>query len=256
MSRYRSVPCVQYFALLITGFLCGFFFQPRKHLYLNVDQTTLHEIHSRRPRCGPIFNGSPHPKSDHGKPGAFILGSCEYEYIMDWGLAAAIASFWIDEEGTEDIDVLELGAGCGCYTDYYKWLGFSIQAYDGVSNILDLTNGLVSTIDLGEKQNLRDAHWVLSLEVGEHISGDHMDIYLQNVVRHAKKGVVLSWALPGQTESPAHPNQMSNEEVIAEMQKLGMRHYPKATEWLRSNAGNICCGYFKSSVMVFTRDEN
>jgi len=39
--------------------------------------------------------------------------------------------------------------------------------------------------------------WVISLEVAEHIPAESEAIYLDNIVRHAREGVVLSWAVPG-----------------------------------------------------------
>ncbi|CAG5124210.1 unnamed protein product, partial [Candidula unifasciata] len=38
--------------------------------------------------------------------------------------------------------------------------------------------------------------WVVSVEVGEHIPAKFEDIYLDNLARHAKEGIVLSWAVP------------------------------------------------------------
>ena len=39
--------------------------------------------------------------------------------------------------------------------------------------------------------------WVMSLEVAEHIPQDYEAIFIDNIVRHAREGVVLSWAVPG-----------------------------------------------------------
>ena len=39
---------------------------------------------------------------------------------------------------------------------------------------------------------------VMSLEVGEHIPADYEAIFLDNLARHAKEGVLLSWARPNQ----------------------------------------------------------
>ena len=152
--------------------------------------------------------------------------------------------------------MLELGAGCGCYTDYFKWMGFRIHAYDVTENILKLTDGLVSgPIDLATKQTLKPADWVLTLEVGEHIPPQFMDTFLSNVVRHARHGVVMSWARPGQTRpgEPAHPNELSNIRVIAEMKKLGMRFDKKSSGDLRRSAGTFCCPWFKETLMVFKK---
>ena len=41
--------------------------------------------------------------------------------------------------------------------------------------------------------------WVVSLEVAEHIDAKFEAIYLSNIVRHASEGVIISWAVPGQS---------------------------------------------------------
>ena len=201
----------------------------------------------------PMFTGRASAKSDHQRPGPFILQSCDYEHFMDWGLAAGIAQLFIAREGTARVDILELGAGCGCYTDFFSWLGFRMHAFDGSRNIANLTNGLVSTADLSLPQTFPMAEWVVSLEVGEHIPKEQQSVFLHNLVDHAKRGVVLSWALPHQTDGPAHPNQLKNGEVIAEMEKLGMRHDAKGSLQLRENAGHFCCSWFKRTIMVFVK---
>ena len=40
--------------------------------------------------------------------------------------------------------------------------------------------------------------WVQSFEVGEHIPPKSTEIYIDNLVRHARNGLVLSWAIVGQ----------------------------------------------------------
>ncbi|KAK7004452.1 hypothetical protein BgiMline_005973, partial [Biomphalaria glabrata] len=38
--------------------------------------------------------------------------------------------------------------------------------------------------------------WILSIEVAEHIPAKFEEIYLDNLVRHAREGIILSWAVP------------------------------------------------------------
>ena len=109
-------------------------------------------------------------------------------------------------------------------------------------------------IELATRQTLKPADWVLTLEVGEHIPYKYMDTFLSNVVRHARHGVVMSWARPGQTNSPAHPNQLRNADVISKMKELGMQYDKKGSGWLRLNAGHFCCKWFKDTLMVFRFD--
>ncbi len=36
--------------------------------------------------------------------------------------------------------------------------------------------------------------WIISLEVAEHIPAQFESIYIDNLVKHAKEGIILSWA--------------------------------------------------------------
>ena len=40
--------------------------------------------------------------------------------------------------------------------------------------------------------------WIISLEVALHIPEKYEAVYLDNILRHAKEGIILSWAVPGQ----------------------------------------------------------
>lgn len=56
----------------------------------------------------------------------------------------------------------------------------------------------VKFLDLTAPQyGLAAYDWVISVEVGEHIPAKFQNIYLDNLVRHAREGIVLSWAVPG-----------------------------------------------------------
>lgn len=57
---------------------------------------------------------------------------------------------------------------------------------------------------------------MLSLEVGEHIASEHEDVFIGNIVRHAKEAVVLSWAITGQS-GHYHINNHENSYIIAKM---------------------------------------
>ena len=48
-----------------------------------------------------------------------------------------------------------------------------------------------------------------SFEVGEHIPPDFEYVYLENLVRHARIGIVLSWSQPNHypTRGLAHVNR-------------------------------------------------
>jgi tryptophanyl-tRNA synthetase len=44
---------------------------------------------------------------------------------------------------------------------------------------------------------IRQYDWIISLEVAEHIPEKYEAVYLDNIFRHAKEGIILSWAVPG-----------------------------------------------------------
>ena len=96
--------------------------------------------------------------------------------------------------------VASFGDGPGRYkqllTDTGKLKGY--DAYDGAPFTEKTSEGRVKFHDLTLPQyGLPLYDWVMSLEVAEHIPAKYESIYVDNVVRHAREGVVLSWAKLG-----------------------------------------------------------
>jgi len=50
--------------------------------------------------------------------------------------------------------------------------------------------------------------WILSLEVAEHIPAQFESIYIDNLVKHAKEDIILSWAKLGQSGHSHVNNKM------------------------------------------------
>jgi len=75
---------------------------------------------------------------------------------------------------------------CGCYNTVL--LRYSEKTSEGRVSYLDLTL---------PQYGLPLYDWVISLEVAEHIPAESEAVFLDNIVRHAREGVVLSWAVPG-----------------------------------------------------------
>lgn len=89
--------------------------------------------------------------------------------------------------------------------------GFISVGYDGNPYTSKLTNGFAKTIDLTEYKDLGVTYdWVQSFEVGEHIPVDKTDTFISNIVRHANKGILLSWAIKGQ-RGVSHINKRDNK---------------------------------------------
>jgi hypothetical protein len=77
--------------------------------------------------------------------------------------------------------------------------------------------------------------WILCLEVAEHIPKAYEEVVLSNIVRHAREGVILSWARPGQ-QGYSHINNRSPEYVISSMGRLGFELQTKFTDQIRSRS--------------------
>ena len=86
-----------------------------------------------------------------------------------------------------------------------------------------------------EQYGLKLYDWVMSLEVAEHIPAEFESIYIDNIVRHAKEGVVISWAVPGQG-GYSHVNNKPFDYVKKLFDGLGFDHDEAASEKLKSVA--------------------
>lgn len=118
------------------------------------------------------------------------------------------------------------------------------DAYDGAPFSEKTSEGRVQFLDLTLPQfGLPMYDWIMSLEVAEHIPKEYESIFVDNIVRHAREGIVLSWAKIGQG-GYSHVNTRSFEYVKNLFESLGFAHdlenstmFQKAAslEWLQWN---------------------
>lgn len=111
-----------------------------------------------------------------------------HPYLIDRGLVRGLVNFF----GTDS--VTEFGAGKGCYTDALRIAGVPARGFEGAEGIQHLTHGFIQHADLTTELELGLRDWVLCLEVAEHVPKQHELTMLNNVHRHGRKGVVLSWS--------------------------------------------------------------
>lgn len=175
--------------------------------------------------------------------GAYILPK-DYMYRFDRKFANALLNNVISGR------VLELGAGLGCYTYYFRNSGkiSHISGFEGASNVNELTGGFIKQADLTEEHNFGKFDWVVSLEVAEHIPQEFEAAFVSNIIANSPKGIVLSWALPDQPGS-GHVNGKTNEYVISLMNEKGFAFDEENTLFLRSQTE---LGWFKDTTMVFS----
>lgn len=163
----------------------------------------------------------------------------------DKRLALAIASMLKKNECKTLVD---FGCGMGYYPEQFRLAGIYCQAYDGNPNTYALTLGTARTQDLSVEFDLGEKFdCVLSLEVGEHIPAEFESIYLDNIAKHAKGMIILSWAVPGQA-GDGHVNCQYNSHIIDEMHQRAYTLDEVATKALR-NASSLW--WFKNTLMVF-----
>ena len=118
------------------------------------------------------------------------------------------------------------------------------DAFDGGPFSEKTSEGRVHFLDLTLPQyGLKLYDWIISLEVAEHIPREYESIYIDNIVRHAREGIVLSWAVPGQG-GYSHVNNRPFEYIRDLFQTLGFDHDPDSSkklkdastlQWLKSN---------------------
>jgi cyclopropane fatty-acyl-phospholipid synthase-like methyltransferase len=167
------------------------------------------------------------------------------EHVFDRELAASILSFLNTEGVTECVD---LGCGDGRYVKFLKANGIAAKGYDGNHNTYELSNGacqvqdLSVTFDLGKKFDC-----VLSLEVGEHIPKQFESIFIDNIIKHTKDLVILSWAVPGQG-GDGHVNCQTNKYIKSLFSAKGFSNLIDTEVFLRRST---VYKRFADTVMVF-----
>jgi hypothetical protein len=161
-------------------------------------------------------------------------------HLTDHNLAAAISSF------LENKSVASFGDGPGAYKELILKMGQvkSYDAFDGAPYVKETTNNQVEFLDLSVPiYHLKQYDWIVSLEVAEHIPARYEHHFIDNLARHAKEGIILSWAKLGQL-GHSHVNCHNSDYVRARMEERGFKHDEKATaalkdatlfEWIKEN---------------------
>ena len=164
-------------------------------------------------------------------------------HVYDKTLSEYLKNFFIDKS------VYDFGCGPGEYTKYFVKNGIKAVGYDGNPNTPKLSGGLCKVADLTEQHDFGKKDWVMSLEVAEHIPKEGEKAYIENLIKHCNKGIVLSWALPGQP-GDGHINCQSNEYVIDLMKTHGFLLDSNVSNQLREASTEW---WFKNTLMCFRK---
>jgi SAM-dependent methyltransferase len=146
--------------------------------------------------------------------------------------------------------ILDLGCGNGQYGKWFWEAGLHVLEFDGNPHTPEIVrNGMV--VDLAKPVTFLEGlfDFVLSLEVGEHIPREYEQVFLDNVVRHAGRSVLLSWAVEGQP-GLGHVNCRNNDYIIEQMRVRGFKFMPIGTFVLRDKA---TLPWFKDTLMLFKK---
>lgn len=169
-------------------------------------------------------------------------------HIHDRALSNALTQYLLDTKATT---VVDFGCGMGDYAKDFKSAGLKVEAYDGNPNTEKMTDGIGKVLDLSRPFYLKkkfDA--VISLEVGEHIPAEFETLFLDNICKHVRNTLIISWAVEGQGGS-GHVNCKNNDYIINQVQERGFKYNLEASEALRKSATNA--SWFSYTLMIFDK---
>ncbi len=170
----------------------------------------------------------------------------------DAGLAKALWRFFEEERARSIVDI---GCGDGFYTNYLFGMTLNIEGFDGNPNTSKIAGLLCDTLDFSKPIVFPFLYdWALCLEVGEHIPAEFEETFINNVANSCTKGLVISWAIPGQG-GDGHVNCKTNDEVREIFTNKGFKLSPGATNILRDSVANYPhpCYWFSYTLQVFRK---
>ncbi len=195
-----------------------------------------------------IFNNALDKNIDKIHKHGYWYGNAAVKFSkFDEKLALGIVHFLKKEKAQSVVDF-----GCGS-AEYVKFLlkhNINCKGYDGNPDTPVISDGFAQIIDLSKLFNLNWLFdWVISLEVGEHLPAKYEKIFIENLHRHNKEGIILSWALKGQ-KGFGHFNEQNNDYIKKIMQDLGYTNDPTVENDLRKSSE---LRWFKNTIMVFRK---
>ena len=146
--------------------------------------------------------------------------------------------------------LFDFGCGMADYHRVFEANGIHSLAYDGNPHTPQLTGGRAKVLDLSRPFDLEcKLKCVLSLEVGEHIPKEYESIFIDNLVLHSVKFIILSWAIPGQI-GDGHVNCQPNAYIINQLDQRGYSFQEKDSDFLKSGSS---AAWFINTIMVFKK---
>jgi cyclopropane fatty-acyl-phospholipid synthase-like methyltransferase len=146
--------------------------------------------------------------------------------------------------------IIDLGCGPGLYSKAFVAENFDCQCYDGNPYTPEESDNLCFVLDLSESFDLGKKYdCVLSLEVGEHIPKQYESIFINNLLNHSNKMIILSWATIGQG-GHGHVNEQPNNYI----ENLFIPHgYTRNLDYEKRLRDSAQWWWFKNTIMVFEK---
>ena len=144
------------------------------------------------------------------------------------------------------------GDGPGRYKQWLLETGKlrSYDAFDGAPFAETMSEGRVKFLDLTVPQyGLPVYDWVLCLDVTEHIPQQYDINIIDNIVRHAKAGVIITWTLPS-LNGDSDFNNRTFKYMNNLFENSGFK-YNQLDSLKLKNAASL--GYLKSNLNVYRR---
>ncbi len=162
-------------------------------------------------------------------------------------------SQWIYDFCLENkiLSVTDFGCGLG---EYLLKLSPIVAGLIGVEGSIPKSAKFNRIIEFDLTTNLKEefalsSDLAISLEVGEHIPVEYMDVYLDNITYHCEKYLITSWAVRGQAGF-GHVNCLDNTEIIPEFEKRGFELLEKETKEARSVIEDKA-HWFRNTLFIF-----
>lgn len=179
---------------------------------------------------GIVSNVSFDKKANISKEGFWIDERLEHHHYTDQKLCKSLVDFFKKENSKT---VADFGCGLGEYVRYLNDSGIFANGYDGNPKT-NTYNEKCFVLDLSKPINIDIYDWVISFEVGEHIPEECEDVFIQNMHKTNKNGIILTWAPPHHA-GYGHINCRDIDYVVNKICKLGYTLDINATNQFRKN---------------------
>lgn len=163
------------------------------------------------------------------------------DHVTDNNLLNSIKKYIVQNNINNCLDI---GCGNGFYTNEISKI-IKCVGIDGNPNTKTSENIFIK--DITKNMNYGKFDLVLCLEVGEHIDSKYENKIINNIIKHVKDTLIISWAIPDQG-GYGHVNCRTNEYIKEKIISFGFTNFIELENELR---GATSCDWFKNTIMAF-----